>query len=98
MTDQNNTTSSPANGQSGVQTDQLIKELDSLADEAVKLDEEIDQTNASAHADLDAINSKVDSSIKKLDGIYAELDKIDEEVSDEVDKLVLQQTEDALGE
>lgn len=69
---------------------QAIKDqLRDLAEEAKKMDEEMDATSATMEEELDDIESEIDASIAKMEQTFSELDEIEKKAGDEMDTLVL---------
>ena len=68
-------------------------QLQALLDKASHLAKEIDETDRDCNAKLDEIESKVNKSIAVVEKIYSDLDQIEKEAGDEIDRLILQQSE-----
>lgn len=89
-TDQNN-----INNQN---THNLTSQFGDLLDEAKKVNQDIDETNKQAKEEINDIDVKVCDSISKVEQIYSDLDQIEKDAGDELDKLVLQHSEDLAAE
>ena len=76
----------------------LNDQLDALLEEAKKINNEIDETNKSANLAVNDLANKVNDSISEVNKICVDLDKSEKEAGDELDKLILEQAEDAVSE
>ena len=85
------------NNQNTPTVQNLTDELNGLLNEAQDVDRGIDDTNEKARKDMDDIEKDVKGSVDKLDKIYSELNKVDEEAGNELDKLMLERSEDLAG-
>ncbi|GDX62439.1 hypothetical protein LBMAG33_7490 [Candidatus Levyibacteriota bacterium] len=73
-------------------------QLSDLLNDAKNVNQEIDETNNEARKSMDDIDVEVDKSINNVEQIYSDLDKIEKDAGDELDKLVLQHSEDLANE
>lgn len=76
----------------------LNNQLKDLIDEAKKVERDIDKTNQQAQETLDDYEKAADKSIKGMKQTFSELDQIEKEAGDELDKFILEQSEDLAGE
>lgn len=75
-------------------TQSVNAQLGDLLNDAKNVNQEIEETNSEARKSLDEIDAEVDKSINNVEKIYSDLDQIEKDAGDELDKLVLQQSED----
>ena len=73
-------------------------QLSDLLNDAKNVSQEIDETNNEARKSMDDIDVEVDKSINNVEQIYSDLDQIEKDAGDELDKLVLQHSEDLANE
>lgn len=76
----------------------LATQLADLADEVKDITQEIEKTNKGTAQDMDDIEKKVDVSINNVEQIHSDLDQLEKDSSDELDKLILEQSEDLESE
>ena len=72
----------------------LQDELAVLTDEARKINKELDEAREESKKILDEIEADVDGAVNKVDEICADLDKTEAESESELDKLILEESED----
>lgn len=73
-------------------------QLSDLLNDAKNVSQEIDETNNEARKSMDDIDVEVDKSINNVEQIYSDLDQIEKDAGDELDKLILQHSEDLANE
>lgn len=73
-------------------------QLGDLLNDAKNVNQEIDETNSETKKDMDNIEVEIDKSINNVEHIYSDLDQIEKDAGDELDKLVLQHSEDLANE
>ena len=76
----------------------LTSQLNDLADEANDLNKEIEESNKETEQAMDDLEAEVNVSINNVEEIYSDLDKIESESGDELDKLILEQSQDLASE
>ena len=79
-------------------TQSVNTQLSDLLNDAKNINQEIEETNNEARKDIDNIDTEVNKSINNVEQIYSDLDQIEKDAGDELDKLVLQHSEDLANE
>lgn len=79
-------------------TQSVNAQLSDLLNDAKNVNQEIEETNNEARKDIEDIDTEVNKSINNVEQIYSDLDQIEKDAGDELDKLVLQHSEDLANE
>lgn len=76
----------------------LDKELDGLIEQALKVGQEIKEGNKKTEEALDSFDQEVESSIREIEKNLKDLDQIEKEAGDELDRLILEESEELAKE
>ena len=71
----------------------LQNQLNGLLDEAKKVSQEIEEESRQSKEEMSVFETGVDESTRNVEQIYSDLDQIEKEAGDEIDKLILEQSE-----
>jgi len=74
-------------------TNDISIEIDALFEETKVINQETDEMNAESKKTLAALEKEINESITKVENIYTDLDAINKETEDELDKLILEESE-----
>lgn len=78
--------------------DELDNKINSLLERANAIGKDISDTNSAIEEEYKKVNAEADNALKNIDEITEELSKADKEAEDEIDTLILKESEDLASE
>jgi archaellum component FlaC len=78
----------------GKSVQEIINELDRLADEVRGVHKEIDEVNKVSSKAMDEISARADETIKEIEHTESELKEAEHQAGEELDALALKESED----
>jgi len=78
--------------------DELDDRINSLLERARAINKDVKDTNSALEEEYKKVNAEADSAIKDIDKITEDLAKADKEAENELDTLILKESEDLASE